>query len=592
MIFISLSLLLAACSDEFDPLGYQDLDVPFAVTDLAITTRNDSTFLTWTATGDDGPNGTAARYDLRQLETMITTGNWKEARPMDGASPPRSAGSPESYLLSGQGDPSPVYMALKTVDEAGNTSGLSNVVFADIVPPALVADLDTLRVRDTFVVLTWTAPTDDGPLGHPARYEVRWDTAPLTEANWEDQIPISGPIRPLAAGETETHIIHGLDPSTTYHAAIRGRDEAGNLSGLSNGVEFTTVPRAVGWWEGFADLEVDGSVRTLHAMGDTLYLGGHFTSIGGSVGKGIATWDGTEFAGLAGGMLGGVYGTSILNLTEFQGDLYVGGSFGRAGTVPAQNLVRWTGTEWQELGISKTAGHPWSLAVHGNDLWIGWIFNSQSAWPFESLTRFDGNTLHPMNWNTDTSTAPVGMIGYEGKLFLCGGFERFLGKPASGILTWDGQDFAILDEGLSGGYWETPYPTAMCEFQGDLVVGGEFSHADGQLVNHIARYDGNAWHPLGTGLLGDRVHVMDIAVYRDYLVVAGQFESAGGVTANNIALWDGKYWIPMGEGLMIEPGGYGGAECLAVHQGSLYVGGSFISAGGVSSPSIARWDLD
>ena len=182
-ILVFSSLLLAACSDEFEPLGVIDPDVPFPVTDLAVTTRNDSTVLTWTATGDDGPNGTAARYDLRRHADTISELNWDESEKLTGLPAPAASGSAESFVLETGGAPPPVYLALKVADDAGNISKLSNVVFADISPPEVVADLDTVRVTDTFAVLSWTAPADDGPLGHPARYEVRWSTSPLTLEN-------------------------------------------------------------------------------------------------------------------------------------------------------------------------------------------------------------------------------------------------------------------------------------------------------------------------------------------------------------------------------------------------------------------------
>ena len=72
LLTLAVSLLIfPGCSDQVEPLGDLDPDVPFAVIDLAIVARNDTTRLTWTATGDDGPVGTAARYDLRNHPKML-----------------------------------------------------------------------------------------------------------------------------------------------------------------------------------------------------------------------------------------------------------------------------------------------------------------------------------------------------------------------------------------------------------------------------------------------------------------------------------------------------------------------------------------
>ena len=40
---------------------------------------------------------------------------------------------------------------------------------------------------------------------------------------------------------------------------------------------------------------------------------------------------------------------------------------------------------------------------------------------------------------------------------------------------------------------------ALVVHDGDLVVGGRFTEADGVSVDHIARWDGNRWSPLSDG---------------------------------------------------------------------------------------------
>ncbi len=75
--------------------------------------------LTWTAPGDDGNVGTATEYDLRISDVPITEGNWDSCVQIEGEPVPSVAGTQESYEF---------YFAIKTVDEAGNWSLLSNVV--------------------------------------------------------------------------------------------------------------------------------------------------------------------------------------------------------------------------------------------------------------------------------------------------------------------------------------------------------------------------------------------------------------------------------------------------------------------------------
>ena len=70
---------------------------------------------------------------------------------------------------------------------------------------------------------------------------------------------------------------------------------------------------------------------------------------------------------------------------------------------------------------------------------------------------------------------------------------------------------------------------------GDVYAGGDFATAGGATVNYIARWDGNTWWPLESGM-NDTVHAL--AIDRSGRIYAGGvFTNAGSVTANHIARW-------------------------------------------------------
>jgi hypothetical protein len=116
---------------------------------------------------------------------------------------------------------------------------------------------------------------------------------------------------------------------------------------------------------------------------------------------------------------------------------------------------------------------------------------------------------------------------------------------------------------------------------GDLVVGGDFTTAGGAAANRIARWNGSAWAPLGSGLNG-AVNALAVLPNGD-LVVGGTFSSAGGAAANGIARWNGATWSSLGS--------VGFVYALAVlPNGNLVAAGSFFSAGAVSAQNIARWN--
>ncbi len=89
---------------------------------------NDGTYeLTWTAPGDDDNIGIADHYILRYSIEPIDESNWAIARDVSSPPAPLEAGNPQSFTVTGLICGGFYYFAIKTVDDAGNISDLSNV---------------------------------------------------------------------------------------------------------------------------------------------------------------------------------------------------------------------------------------------------------------------------------------------------------------------------------------------------------------------------------------------------------------------------------------------------------------------------------
>lgn len=126
------------------------------------------------------------------------------------------------------------------------------------------------------------------------------------------------------------------------------------------------------------------------------------------------------------------------------------------------------------------------------------------------------------------------------------------------------------------------------EFGGHLVVGGTITHAGSEAVHNVARWDGTAWHPLGTGFNGP---VVALAVYNGELYAGGIFSGPGeGAPAAllRLARWTGTAWVAVGGGITDGDGVF----ALAVHGGQLIVGGSFaaVSAPQIPVNNVAGWN--
>jgi Leucine-rich repeat (LRR) protein len=102
---------------------------PAAVTDLHVTAiGGTSVTLEWGAPGDDGFLGTAHSYDLRHATELAALLEWTAATPVEGLPAPLPATVPQQMEVTGLTTGTTYYFAIKSVDEAGNGSSLSNVV--------------------------------------------------------------------------------------------------------------------------------------------------------------------------------------------------------------------------------------------------------------------------------------------------------------------------------------------------------------------------------------------------------------------------------------------------------------------------------
>jgi formylglycine-generating enzyme required for sulfatase activity len=149
--FIPLFALLAlvACSNQ----GTRPKDevIPGRVTDLKVVDIGDSTVtLAWTAPGDDGAAGKAEAYEVRWLNRpIVEVYDWTEGTVVGPLPVPGVVGTRETAVLLGIPGGDWRYFGLKSRDEAGNWSIISNNdKRAWLGAPAYRAVPDTLDFGD------------------------------------------------------------------------------------------------------------------------------------------------------------------------------------------------------------------------------------------------------------------------------------------------------------------------------------------------------------------------------------------------------------------------------------------------------------
>lgn len=221
---------------------------PGAIDDLTVSTLTDSSVvLSWTASGDDGEIGQASSYELRGSRAPIDEGNFESALLVPGLDPPGLSGVQQGVFIDSLEAETSYFFALRTFDDAGLRSEISNVVefttpaAPDRTPPSAVTDLAATALDENRVELTWVSSGDDGVAGQATRYDIRRSDAPITEDTFENAIPIEDAPAPSPPLTGERFVATGFEREQTYFFALRTLDEVPNRSPISN-VPFATTP--------------------------------------------------------------------------------------------------------------------------------------------------------------------------------------------------------------------------------------------------------------------------------------------------------------------------------------------------------------
>ena len=442
---------------------------------------------------------------------------------------------------------------------------------------------------------------DDGLGGGPALYA----GGALTTAGGVDAAGIA-----RWDGASWTPVAEGID-GIVYALGVH-QDAAGTR--LHAGGEFTvagtTPANRIAAWDGSSwsplGNGMDDTVRALGShddgSGPALFVGGDFGVAGEVAASRIARWDGISWAALGGGLDNDVFAIAVFDDGSGPG-LYCAGSFTTAGGVPARRVARWDGSAWSALGAGMSSGAVSTLAVldpgdgSGPALHAGGFFTNAGGQSANYVARWDGRAWSPLDVGTSGWVRTLVVFddgaGVGSSLFAGGFFLEAGGAVVNRIARWDGGAWSPLGSGFSARvHWLVVHDDGGGGGPA-LYAGGDFTSAGPVAVNTIARWTGDAWEPLGDGMNGT---VLSMAVHYDgggggpALYAGGIFTTAGGRTVNHVARWDCRSWTPLGDGMNdwvvtlaeFDDGSGAGPQ--------LYAGGFFTTAGGVPASRIARWD--
>ena len=429
-----------------------------------------------------------------------------------------------------------------------------------------------------------------------------------------------------------TGIANGVDNGVYALAALDGKLYVGGWFTTAGGLPANHVAAwdpATSTWSRLGTLienGVDDDVLALAALDGKLYVGGYFSTAGGSVtANAVAAWEPatSTWSRLGTRSENGIDWTSIssgvLALTALDGKLYVGGNFTSVGGgVTANSVAVWepATSTWSSLGTGSANGvsggggyggtYVNALAALDGKLYVGGDFTTAGGATANNVAAWDPATSTWSSLGTGSANGVNGEVNalaaLDGKLYVGGEFTTAGGATANYVAVWDPttSTWSSLGSGsangVDGGIQVNTAVMALAALDGKLYVGGDFITAGGATAINVADWETatSTWSSFGTGIAnGVDDEVNALAALDGTLYVGGDFTTAGGLPANRVAVWDPttSTWSSLGMGSANGVGGGGNSVyALAALDGTLYVGGDFTTAGGATANYVAAWD--
>ncbi len=448
----------------------------------------------------------------------------------------------------------------------------SAYTYKDVTPPNMSGiafnDGTTEWSTSASPIFTWNAATDSQ--SGVSYYEIAIGT---TSGGTDVQSWTS-------VGNVTSYQFTGLSltKGQSYFASIRATDVAGNTSSVFPGN---------GWFVRNEMWVTDGNVLTTALVGNTLYIGGNFATVGEWSGGGVPL-DTSTGATVWPAPLNRarVSGRIYASIPDGSGGYYIGGNFKAVAGVIRNNLAHILSDGSLDSWNPNVNDIVFSLTKNGSSLYVGGNFTTVNGSTTRNhLAAIDVATGTATSWDPNLNDSVLTMSWNGSNLYVGGKFTLVNGSTTRFHL-------AAID--LSTGVATSWNPNV-----GDVVktlvingstiyIGGHFTTVNSSTTrNHLAAID------LATGLatswdpnISDDVNAL--AINGSNIYVGGTFIYVNGSTLrNHIAAID----LVSGTTTSWDPSISGYVYSLAIDSSYLYVGGNFSGAGASIRKNLVAIDL-
>lgn len=388
---------------------------------------------------------------------------------------------------------------------------------------------------------------------------------------------LNGGVNGLARAGTTLYVVGTF---TTANGQARGGGAAFNL----------TTGALLPW---NPQLDVQPGVRAPNVaavVGNTVFLGGNFTTASGTARQGLAAVDATT---------GAVLGTPAPalsangNVTAFLASgttLYIGGGFSTIGGTARANLAAIDATTGTVLPFqADTNGQVRSFLLDGTSLYVGGGFGAITGLARPGLGRVDAVTGAVDAFRIDAVNGFVAsLLKVGGTLYVGGTFTHVLGQPRLSAAAISLASVSLLpwNPGLAVGVNALGLAST-----GEILAAGSFTHGAAVPKSGVAAMDfvTNEVLPFTITANGN---VRGITAVGNTLYLAGQFSNVNGQVRNGFAAVDRLSgallpWNPNATGNI---NGVNGGRSVVVVGATAYLGGYFSSVGGAQRVGFAQVD--
>lgn len=227
--------------------------------------------------------------------------------------------------------------------------------------------------------------------------------------------------------------------------------------------------------------------------------------------------------------------------------------------VGANGYYTWDGTVF----TNRPENSHGSIYTDGNLLYLGSDFGL--------VRHMDANgnmTSYPQLQGFSSSVQAI--IKYNGELIIAGRFDSIGSTKLNGLAKWDGNAWQPIGtgKGVTGGISGSNV-RGMIVYKNELYIYGSFTNIDGKQIGRIAKWNGSQWSDVGGSGANPGISngVRDAIIYNDELYVCGDFSQLGSTQAKYVAKWNGQTWVAIN---LVETDNF--PECITIYKNELYVG--------------------